>query len=275
MMNQEKKVLIVAPSFETVFHAAIYNQLKKLFIPDKFLFRSITDEESVQKERLETALEQIHPTVLVAVSVRPDNATVDAYVSAHVPIILIDEEMAGLTTISTDNFIGGRMAAEYLISNGRKKIAIVSGRTQVKGGYNAEQRMNGFMEAFTTANCSFSKDLAIEVKYYSREEGIEVMPLLLEKGIDAVFCAAGDDCAIGLLMAAKDRGKRIPDDVAIVGFDDTLVARVSNPSLTTIRQPLEKIAETTYKTAMKDTTELLQNPQKTRFQPEMVIRKSA
>ena len=167
------------------------------------------------------------------------------------------------------------MAAEYLISNGRKRIAIVSGRTKVKGGYNAEQRMNGFRDAFATSSQPFSEDLAVEVQFYSREEGAEVMPLLLEKGIDAVFCAAGDDCAIGLLTAAKEMGKKIPEDVAIVGFDDTLIAKVSSPALTTIKQPLERIAETVYKHTMKNSLDLLQNPQRTMFHPEMVIRQSA
>jgi len=135
--------------------------------------------------------------------------------------------------------------------------------------------MNGFMQALNAANCSFSKDLAVEVKYYSRREGAEVMPQLLEKGIDAVFCAAGDECAIGLMTVAKEKGKRIPDDVAIVGFDDMLIAKVSIPALTTIRQPLEKIAETVYQISMKDESVLLQNPQKSLFHPEMIIRKSA
>lgn len=275
MENQEKVVLIMAPSFESVFHAAFYQQIKKFYKRDEFLFRSITDDESVQKECIESALEQIHPRILIAVSVRPDDSTVQAYKSANVPIILIDEEMAGLSTVSTDNYIGGRMAAEYLISNGRKRIAIVSGRTKVKGGYNAEQRLNGFRDAFASSDLPFSEDLAVEVQFYSREEGVEVMPKLLNKGIDAVFCAAGDDCAIGLLTAAKEMGKKIPDDVAIVGFDDTLVAKVSSPALTTIKQPLERIAEAAYQHTMKDALDLLQNPRKTMFHPEMVVRQSA
>ena len=275
-MKQPGKVLIVAPSFQTVFHASVYAQFIRLIKPPReALFRSITDDESAQKEHLEAALEQIHPVLLVAVSVCPDTETVGAYASAKVPIILIDEEKAGLTTISTDNYAGGRIAAEYLISRGREKMAIVSGRTGVKGGYNAELRRKGFQDALKEAGRPFSTDRVVEVERYSREEGFEVLPLMLDKGIDAIFCAAGDDCGVGLLMAAKKRGKRIPEDIAIVGFDDMLVARVSSPPLTTIRQPLEKIANTVYQMIVQENVSLLQNPQKTLFNPELVVRQSA
>jgi LacI family transcriptional regulator len=115
----------------------------------------------------------------------------------------------------------------------------------------------------------------VEVANYSRDDGLEVMPKLLDMGIDAVFCAAGDSCALGLMSAAKEQGKRIPEDVSIVGFDDLLVARLSTPTLTTIKQPLEKIAEATYKMIVIDRDEILLRPRKLVFNPELVIRQSA
>lgn len=275
MLAAQKRVLIVAPSFETAFHAAIYKEFKKLFKPQECLFRSITGNESTQKKQLTTALEQINPGVLIAVSIRPDKSTLDLYTAANVPIILIDEEMAGLTTISTDNFIGGRIAAEYLISRGRKKIGLVCGRTDVKGGYNAAQRRNGFMDALMQANYTFSENHVVEVTNYSREEGFEAMPHFLDQGVDAIFCAAGDDCAVGLFTAAKEHGIRIPEDIAVIGFDDTLIARVSTPTLTTIRQPMDKIAETVFDICMTKGNTLLKAPHKTMFHPEIVVRNSA
>jgi DNA-binding LacI/PurR family transcriptional regulator len=94
-------------------------------------------------------------------------------------------------------------------------------------------------------------------------------------GVDAIFCAAGDNCAVGLLAVAKDRGMRIPEDIAIIGFDDLLIARTSTPALTTIRQPLEKMAEAAYKMTVLDRDKILMNPQKAIFNPEIVVRNSA
>jgi DNA-binding LacI/PurR family transcriptional regulator len=248
---------------------------KKLFRPEEMAMRSVTDDAGTQKDRLRQALEQTKPTALIAIDIRPDPETVSIYSAANVPIVLIDEEEVGVSSITTDNFMGGRIAGEYLISKDRKKIAIVTGRTQVKGGLNAEQRLKGFQQALKAKGLSVPQGCMIEVMHYSREDGVEVMPKLLAAGVDAIFCAAGDNCAQGLLSVARDRNVRIPEDIAIIGFDDLLIAQLSIPALTTIRQPLKKIAEAAYKMVVIQRDEILRRPQNTVFNPELVVRKSA
>jgi DNA-binding LacI/PurR family transcriptional regulator len=115
----------------------------------------------------------------------------------------------------------------------------------------------------------------IEVPHYSREDGVEVMPKLIDAGVDAVFCAAGDNCAMGLITVAKEKKVRIPEDIAIVGFDDLLIAQLSTPKLTTIRQPLMEIAEAAYRMAVIHRDEILRKPQNMKFNPELVVRQSA
>jgi LacI family transcriptional regulator len=78
-----------------------------------------------------------------------------------------------------------------------------------------------------------------------------------------------------LITVAKERKVRIPEDIAIVGFDDLLIAQISTPKLTTIRQPLKEIAEVAYKMAVSQRDEILRKPQKIIFKPELVIRQSA
>jgi LacI family transcriptional regulator len=207
--------------------------------------------------------------------INPDPDIVSAFTAAKVPIVLIDEEGPGMSTITTDNCMGGRIAGEYLISKGRKKIAIVSGMTQLKGSYNAEQRLKGFQQALRVKGFSVPQGCMIEVLNYSREDGIEVMPRLLDVGVDAIFCAAGDNCALGLITVAKERKVRIPEDIAIVGFDDLLIAQISTPKLTTIKQPLKEMAEAAYKMAVTQRDEILHKPQKVTFKPKLVIRQSA
>ena len=115
----------------------------------------------------------------------------------------------------------------------------------------------------------------MEVMNYSREDGIEAMPKLLSMGVDAIFCAAGDNCAQGLLTVARERGVRIPEDVAIMGFDDLPIARLSTPALTTIRQPLKEMAEAAHKMVVHQRNEILHKPKNAVFNPELVVRKSA
>ena len=275
MSNQRTKVVIAAPTFGSALQISMNENFKKLFKPEEMTLRSVTDNAVMQKERLKQALEQTKPAALIAISIRPDSDTIAAYTAENVPIILIDEETPEVSTITTDNCMGGRIAGEHLISKGKKKIAIVTGRTKVKGGYNAEQRLRGFQQALKAKGLSIPQAYIIEVIHYSREDGIEIMPSLLAMGVDAIFCAAGDNCAQGLLTIAKDRGVRIPEDVAIVGFDDLLIAQLSTPALTTIRQPLKEMAEAAYKMVVFQRDEILRKPKNAVFNPELVIRKSA
>jgi LacI family transcriptional regulator len=237
--------------------------------------RSVTDDPDIQKERLKQTLEQNKPTGLIAIDIRVDSETLSIYTAANVPIVLLDEEAPGVSTIAIDNVKGGHIAGEYLIRKGRKKIAIVTGRTKVKGGYNAEQRLKGFQQALKEKGLSLPPECMMEVLHYSREDGIEIMPKLLTLGVDAIFCAAGDNCAQGLLSVARERGVRIPEDVAVVGFDDLLIAQLSTPPLTTIRQPLKEMAEAAYNMVVTHRDATLRKPQNAIFNPELVVRKSA
>ncbi len=98
-----------------------------------------------------------------------------------------------------------------------------------------------------------------------------------ERGVklDAIFCAAGDDCATGLLRSAVELGIRVPADLAIVGFDDLESARSTTPSLTTIRQPLEQMARTAYELASDGDNAIAQHPKTILFDPELIVRGSA
>ena len=275
MSDRETRVVIAAPTYGSPLQISMIEIFKKLFKPEEMALRSLTGEADLQKDRFRQALEQTRPTALIALDIRPDPDIVSLYKTANIPIILFDEEAAGVSTIAIDNYKGGHMAGEYLVGKGKKKIAIVTGRTKIKGGYNAERRLSGFQQALKEKGVSLPNGYVIEVMYYSREDGIDVMPKLLAMGIDSIFCAAGDNCAQGLLSVAKDRGVRIPEDVAIVGFDDLPIARLSTPALTTIRQPLKEMAEMAYKMAVNQRDEILHHPKNILFNPEMVIRKSA
>jgi len=275
MASQVTKVVFMVPNFQSSILIAMSDHLKKLLRPEELVLKAVTEETAVQKDHLKRVLSQAKPTALITMDVKPDAETITAYTAAGVPIILLDEEAAGVSAIATDNMMGGRIAGEYLISKGKKRIAIVTGRTQVKGGYNAEQRFKGFQQALSAGRLSIPQGCTIEVHHYSREDGIEVMPILLSAGVDAIFCAAGDNCAIGLVNVAKERKVRIPDEVAIIGFDDLLIAQISSPRLTTIRQPLKEMADAAYKMAVIQRNEILRRPQKTVFRPELIIRQSA
>jgi DNA-binding LacI/PurR family transcriptional regulator len=121
MANQETKVVIAASAFNAAIHITMNQNFKKLFKPDEMTLRSLTADIEVQKERLIQILRQTKPTALIAMDIRPDAETISAYTESNVPIILTNEEVAGVSTIAVDNLEGGRIAGDYLIKKGRKK----------------------------------------------------------------------------------------------------------------------------------------------------------
>jgi LacI family transcriptional regulator len=279
MTDQPMQIVITAPYFGSMFQIAILDHFKKLIKPENMSFRSSSGELTKQAESLKKILSENKPTVLIAISLCPNSEIVKLYRNNNVPIILLDEETDGASTIATDNFLGGQIAGKHLVSKGKKKFAIVNGRSKSEGNfagnYNARLRLEGYKDALKQHGFSIPVGCMVEVPNYSREDGVAIMPKLISAGIDAIFCAAADNCAMGLLSVAREREVRIPEDIAIIGFDDLPIAQLSTPSLTTIKQPMKEIVETAYKMATVQRDEILKNPKKVLFKPELIIRKSA
>ncbi|WP_433183455.1 LacI family DNA-binding transcriptional regulator [Actinoallomurus sp. CA-150999] len=135
--------------------------------------------------------------------------------------------------VDADNRGGSRTAVEHLIAVGRRRIGTITGPQDMGVGVD---RLEGYRDALSAAG------LTGPVAYgdFSEESGERGMRELLarEPRLDAVF-AASDPMAFGAMRVLKQLGRRIPDDVALVGFDDSSTARHSDPPLTSVHQPLE------------------------------------
>jgi DNA-binding LacI/PurR family transcriptional regulator len=96
-----------------------------------------------------------------------------------------------------------------------------------------------------------------------------------KKYFDGLFCAAGDMCAMGVLKAARENRVPIPEQMALIGYDDIEAAKTSKPPLTTVRQPIEQMAIKAYEMITLEKDSLLLSGKKVMFKPELVKRESA
>ncbi|MFI6736322.1 LacI family DNA-binding transcriptional regulator [Nonomuraea sp. NPDC050451] len=135
--------------------------------------------------------------------------------------------------------LGGRQMTEYFVNQGRRRIAMITGPMDTPGGI---QRLEGFADVLGR---KATKKL-IAHGDWTQASGERAMTELLARtpDIDAVFVAS-DLMAAGALAALRAAGRRVPDDVAVGGFDDSSVALSTHPPLTTIRQPLAEVAQET------------------------------
>lgn len=137
-------------------------------------------------------------------------------------------------TVTGDNHAGGRLATRHLLQLGRKKIAFLGGPS---ADLSVRYRYDGYRSALADTGHSLDTGLVAFGGDYSHASGVVVMQRLLEHapGLDAVF-ASSDLMAMGAIKTLHALGRRVPEDVAVIGYDDLSIAAVYNPPLTTIRQ---------------------------------------
>ncbi|MEU6916620.1 LacI family DNA-binding transcriptional regulator [Streptomyces olindensis] len=177
---------------------------------------------------------------VLLVSVHADDPLPDLLAQLEIPAVISGPRSSAetLPSVDSDNYGGARQAVEHLLSRGRRRIAHITGRLDV---YGAQRRVDGYREAMIDAGLGADEAL-IEPGDFTEEGGHRAMAALLERdpGLDAVF-AASDVTAAGARQALREAGRRIPDDVALVGYDDSAIARHMEPPLTSVRQPIEEM----------------------------------
>jgi LacI family transcriptional regulator len=138
--------------------------------------------------------------------------------------------------VDVDNNSGAQMAVEHLIRLGRRRIAIIAGPPNMVAGRN---RLSGYHQALEAHGIPVEEDL-IAYGDFTEGGGLSAMQRLFPASPSAVF-AANDMMAIGALKALRGAGMRVPQDVALVGFDDIPIASAIEPALTTLRQPIDRL----------------------------------
>jgi DNA-binding LacI/PurR family transcriptional regulator len=160
--------------------------------------------------------------------------------AAGVPMVSAGRPPRGTTAsyVDVDNRGGARNAVEHLIGGGRRVVATIAGPGDMTPGID---RLAGYRDALAGADRAHEADLEA-IGDFTQESGALAMERLLaaRPDIDAVF-AASDLMAAGAISILAAAGRRVPEDVAVVGFDDSPVATSVRPSLTSVRQPIEEM----------------------------------
>jgi DNA-binding LacI/PurR family transcriptional regulator len=160
--------------------------------------------------------------------------------AAGLPTVLggVPVGLSPVSFVDIDNRGGARQAVDHLLGTGRRTIATIAGPLDLTAGV---YRLEGYREAIEGAGVEVSEDL-IGYGDAGESSGAAAMVGLLDRraDVDAVF-AASDPMALGAMRIIKESGRRIPDDIAVVGFDDSPVGPHTDPPLTTVHQPVEQM----------------------------------
>lgn len=171
--------------------------------------------------------------------------TLDYITELHdrgLPVILIDDRLLQpqFPSVRTTNRAGARTAAEHLLALGRRRPLVITGPERFGC---TRERLAGFADGYAAAGLSLDPALIVTGDF-TFDCGRAAAERLLAAGIafDAVF-AHNDLSAVGALQAVRSAGRRVPEDVAVVGFDDLPLAAHTQPPLTSVHQPLREMGE--------------------------------
>jgi DNA-binding LacI/PurR family transcriptional regulator len=190
--------------------------------------------------RLERYVVGGHVDGVLLASLHGDDPLPGTLERAGVPAVLVGRPAGSgpASYVDADNRGGARKAVDHLARRGRRRIATITGPQDMGVG---QDRLDGYRDGLAAAG--LAGDDLVEAGDFTEEGGAAAMGRLLARPglpVDAVF-AASDLMAAGALRALRVAGRRVPDDVAVVGFEDSAVARYVQPSLTTVRQPIEEM----------------------------------
>ena len=170
---------------------------------------------------------------------------------SNIKIVLVDRLIEGVDcdAVLVDNEKGAYTAVKYLIDKGYKKIAIIDGFIDRTTG---KERLKGYLRALNENNIPRNDDF-IKIKDFKKRSGIVFANELLENKNkpDAIF-VANLDLTLGAILSIKSLGLKIPDDIAVIGFDDSDWAQILEPPLTTISQPVYDLGTTAAEMLIKN-----------------------
>lgn len=183
-----------------------------------------------------------HVNGVVLMGTPADSPEIQRLARSSLPCVAVDLELSGAATTSvrSDNADGARLVVEHLQKLGHKRIGHIAGPLDTTPG---RERLSGFQHAIAEAGLSYFDEYVVYGDYYYDSGGPAMERLLaLDDPPTAVF-AASDMMAMGAMRAVQAKGLTVPDDVAVVGFDDIAMAAMAHPPLTTVRQHKRQLGE--------------------------------
>jgi LacI family transcriptional regulator, galactose operon repressor len=186
-----------------------------------------------------------------------------------IALVLLDHRRSArhVPSVVVDDVLGGRLAGEHLLERGHRQIAFVNGPLSIP---QCEDRRLGLVDALLDAGVETERDLIeIDVESMDASSGVAAVEQIFARSTPtAIFCA-NDLLAIGVMRGLRMRKLGVPEDVAVVGYDDVELAAMTDPALTTVRQPAYELGATAY-----ELLKLGAPPEQRSFSPHLVRRES-
>jgi LacI family transcriptional regulator len=244
--GKTRTIGLVLPDSSNPFFAEIGRKIEELAFQQGYSVIICNTEGNLKKELfyVETlGQKQVDGVIFVSAGGYPES--LEALQALNVPVVIADRETLdktganGLTVVLTDNYTGGQLAAQHAIELGHRRVAIISGPSNLTP---SALRETGYRDAMQRAGLDIDPQWVVRGDF-TCDAGYAAAKLLYGQNPrpTAIFCC-NDMMAIGAIRAAFDQGLNVPADVSIIGFDDIALASYISPTLSTVHQPIEEIS---------------------------------
>ena len=214
---------------------------------------------------------QVDGIIFVAAGDQADS--LDFLLHRKMPVVMIDRNLSNVEVdaVLTDNQLGGYLATRHLLELGHTRIACIAGPSSITP---SAERIIGYRKAIEEAGLSYDETLILRGDYHA-QSGMEITNSILSMNPrpTAIF-ALNDLMALGTLRAAAEAGCSVPEDLAVVGYDDLEIARFTNPPLTTIAQPKKAIGVQAVNLLAARMSQKNRPPSRLILPPELIVRRS-
>ncbi|MEU5668225.1 LacI family DNA-binding transcriptional regulator [Streptomyces longwoodensis] len=276
--NRTDAVALVIPESESrlgsePFFAAIIRGVSGACAESRTQLQLMLVRDAAERDQLTESVATRRVDGVLLLSVHSGDRLPGMLEEMGLPTVLAGRRGADeqLSYVIADNAGGAAAAVRHLLGRGRRRVATITGPLDMDVG---RSRLAGWHAAHREAGVA-AEDLLVETGDFTEEGGAHAMRSLLERapGLDAVF-AASDLMAVGALTELRRWKRRVPDDVAVVGFEDSVLARHTDPPLTTVRQPVEELGRTMAR-ILTDITRHGADRQQITLPTELVVRASS
>lgn len=270
-LRQSFTVGVIVPEFSEGYFTMLMNGIEERLLQSGYLHFVVSHQckpDLIEEYPRLLAKRSVEGYLLVNSSLNEE---------LRVPVVTISghKKLPGNTNIVMDHDLAAMLALKHLYDLGHRRIAFMKGP---KYALDSDARWEGIMNMARRIGLAIHPELCIylEANLWSPELGYPIIRDLLQRTRDftAIFCF-NDHAAIGAIRAIVDCGLRCPHDISVIGFDDISSAAYQTPRLTTVRQPLRRMAETAVETLLRRIESPQSDyPESILFEPELMVRES-
>ena len=265
---------LIIPDIQNPFYAEIARGVEDTAYANNYALLLCNSDENLEKERF--YLDVMRDESVDGVVLPPFSETDDAVIelaNLGMPIVCVDRSLSKARTdlVEVDNYRGALEAVNHLLDKGHQHIGLIEGRTQVS---TSRERRRGYVDALEARGVTVRKEL-MRAGDFKQESGRVLAHELLDlrRPPTALF-VVNNLMTVGALAALHQLGRRVPQDVALVGFDDLPWAEALDPPPTVVRQPAYAVGVQAMELLLKRISEPTRPAVTVRLVPELVVRRS-